>query len=187
MSMVNASEIGLRPLRAAFHSEASHENGLEFRWRGAIEESSTAFILEWMEQRLSQLNAGALNKKRILRVAIELLQNLHHHAKAPKEDVSFEIVSNDKSHWWIRTENSVSPAQEKYLQETLLELNAIDADQLRTIQRNKIAHQERSEHGGGGVGLNEMIRKSLGQMFVEFINCNSNQKNVIFITKLALK
>jgi len=187
MSMVNASEIGLRPLRAAFHSEASHENGLEFRWRGAIEESSTAFILEWMEQRLSQLNAGALNKKRILRVAIELLQNLHHHAKAPKEDVSFEIVSNDKSHWWIRTENSVSPAQEKYLQETLLELNGIDADQLRTIQRNKIAHQERSEHGGGGVGLNEMIRKSLGQMFVEFINCNSNQKNVIFITKLALK
>ena len=65
MSMVNASEIGLRPLRAAFHSEASHRNGLEFRWRGAIEESSTTFILEWMEQRLSQLDTGALNKKRI--------------------------------------------------------------------------------------------------------------------------
>ena len=75
----------------------------------------------------------------------------------------------------------------KYLQETLLELNAIDADQLRTVQRNKIAHQERSQHGGGGVGLNEMIRKSLGQMFVEFVNSNSNRKNVIFITKLALK
>ncbi|MDA8771608.1 DUF6272 family protein [Flavobacteriales bacterium] len=140
-----------------------------------------------MEQRLSQLNTGALNKKRILRVAIELLQNLHHHAKAPKKDVSFEIVSNDDSHWWIRTENAVSTEQEKYLQETLLELNAIDADQLRTVQRNKIAHQERSQHGGGGVGLNEMIRKSLGQMFVEFVNSNSNQKNVIFITKLALK
>ncbi len=41
-------------------------------------------------------------------------------------------------------------------------------------------------HGGAGVGLNEMIRKSLGQVYVEFISVNSDHRHVIFLTKLEL-
>ena len=177
MSLANPSEIGARPLRTDFDLEATIQDNMEFRWRGAVEESSTSFILDWVEQRLNAIESSALQKKRILRVAIELLQNLHHHAGYPKSNVSFEVVS----------ENPVSMEQETYLKETLRELNESDLNQLREIQRNKIAHQKRSEHGGAGVGLNELIRKSQGQVFVEFLNTNNDQRHVVFLTKLELK
>ena len=186
MSIANPSEIGARPLRLDYDREAATTDNREFQWRGPIEESSTDQIIEWMEHRLTEISAGSLQKKRILRVAIEVLQNLHHHAKSPETDVSFDIVSNHESHWWIRTENPVSQKQENYIKDTLETLSESDPNQLRAIQRNKIANQARSEHGGAGVGLNEMIRKSLGQLYVEFINVNSNQRHVIFLTKLEL-
>ena len=187
MSLANPSEIGARPLRTDFDLEATIQDNMEFRWRGAVEESSTSFILDWVEQRLNAIESSALQKKRILRVAIELLQNLHHHAGYPKSNVSFEVVSDQSTHWWMRTENPVSMEQETYLKETLRELNESDLNQLREIQRNKIAHQKRSEHGGAGVGLNELIRKSQGQVFVEFLNTNNDQRHVVFLTKLELK
>ncbi|MBV42864.1 MAG: hypothetical protein CL834_07510 [Crocinitomicaceae bacterium] len=186
MSMANPSEIGARPLRSDYDLEAATTNNREFQWQGPIEECSTDHIIQWMENRLTEIDAGSLQKKRILRVAIEILQNLHHHAKSPKADVSFEIVSDHASHWWIRSENPVSRQQENYIKETLKALSDSDPNQLRAIQRNKIAYEARSEHGGAGVGLNEMIRKSLGQVYVEFTNVNSSQRHVIFLTKLEL-
>jgi hypothetical protein len=35
--------------------------------------------------------------------------------------------------------------------------------------------------------LNELIRKSQGQVFVEFLNMNNDQRHVVFLTKLELK
>ena len=108
MSMANPSELGARPLRTDYDLEAALTDSLEFHWCGPIAESSTDYIMEWMENRLTEINAGGLQKKRVLRVAIEVLQNLHHHAKSPETDVSFKIVTNHNGHWWIRSENPVS-------------------------------------------------------------------------------
>lgn len=189
MSIANPTEIGPSHLRAAFASHRAEANGLEFRWNGKVQESTTAYILNWIEQRLEGLDSEALQKKRILRVAIEMLQNLHHHAQAPHDQIVFEVVTDRESAWWIRSENAISRQQMDYLQSTLHELSSIHPDELRTMQRDKIAHQGRSEHGGGGVGLNELIRKSLGQIYVEFINCNINKDahRVVFIIKLEWK
>ena len=184
--MANPSELGARPLRTDYDLEAALTDSLEFHWCGPIAESSTDNIMEWMENRLTEINAGGLQKKRVLRVAIEVLQNLHHHAKSPETDVSFKIVTNHNGHWWIRSENPVSQEQETYIKETLETLSESDPNQLRVIQRQKIAHQARSHHGGAGVGLNEMIHKSLGQVYVEFISVNSDHRHVIFLTKLEL-
>tara|TARA_B100000768_G_scaffold144098_1_gene136509 strand:- start:16857 stop:17420 length:564 start_codon:yes stop_codon:yes gene_type:complete len=187
MSVANPTEIGPRDLRAAYNLDAGQAKALEFLWRGNVQESTTAFVLEWMEHRLNELKAESLQKKRILRVAIEILQNLHHHAQSPHESISFEVVTNHSSTWWIRSENAITSEQESYLQQTLNALSAAHPDLLRTMQRDKIAHQERSEHGGGGVGLNELIRKSLGQVYVEFTSYNDFERRVVFITKLELK
>tara|TARA_Y100000385_G_scaffold228265_1_gene239407 strand:- start:591 stop:1160 length:570 start_codon:yes stop_codon:yes gene_type:complete len=189
MSIANPAQIGSSHLRAACVLHRAEANGLEFRWNGKVQESTTTYILDWIEQRLRRLDSEALQKKRILRVAIEMLQNLHHHAKAPHDQIVFEVVTDRKSAWWIRSENPISKQQMEYLQSTLNELSSIHPNELRTMQRDKIAHQERSEHGGGGVGLNELIRKSLGQIYVEFINCNKNKNayRVVFITKLEWK
>ena len=116
MSIANPTEIGPSHLRAAFASHRAEANGLEFRWNGKVQESTTAYILNWIEQRLKGLDSEALQKKRILRVAIEMLQNLHHHAQAPHDQIVFEVVTNRESAWWIRYENPISRQQMNYLQ-----------------------------------------------------------------------
>ncbi|MDA0304598.1 MAG: hypothetical protein O3B45_09580, partial [Bacteroidetes bacterium] len=53
---------------------------LELQWLGPIGESSIQYILQWLEARLQHTTCQPLQKKRLIRLVVELLQNLHHHA-----------------------------------------------------------------------------------------------------------
>ncbi len=53
---------------------------LETRWCGAVGEEVTRFVLQWLEERMNDLSLPTRQRKRIVHVSIEILQNIHHHA-----------------------------------------------------------------------------------------------------------
>ena len=64
------------------HSSARYstteQDTVELQWSGAIQDQTTDFLMQWMEVRLNQIGAQSLQKKRLIRVAIELLLSLIH-------------------------------------------------------------------------------------------------------------
>ena len=157
----------------------------EFQWNGAVHDESTRFVIHWMEERLEALNSSTLQRKRIVRVAIEMLQNLHHHAVEPKAEVTFAVHEQSNSHWILFSKNCIPLDQCSALNQRWESLKALCNQELRKQQRNQIASDDRSLHGGGGVGLNEIIRKSEGNADMLIVSGQS-QAWVTFIAELPL-
>lgn len=159
---------------------------IEFHWSGAVHDQTTRFIIEWMENRLDQLTSPALPKKRAVRVAVELLQNMHHHACPGSQQAVFEIHSIADDVWRLSTTNALTREKALALSETWTDLKAMCLEQLRTVQREKIAKDQRSEHGGGGVGLNEILRKADGHVEMN-IHHQAHESFVTFTAEIPIR
>ena len=64
---------------------------LELLWNGSIQESTVQYVLQWLERRLESSECLTLQKKRLVRVTIELLQNLYHHSPTESNHTRFLI------------------------------------------------------------------------------------------------
>lgn len=159
---------------------------VELEWNGPIKVQTTHFIMEWMENRLDQLDSPGLLKKRMVRVAVELLQNMHHHAAIGQESAKFEVRSVNGTHWLLVSKNALSSDKAEALRQTWQDLKAMCSEELRTMQRDKIAGEQRSAHGGGGVGLNEILRKAAGHVTME-INHQANDAYVTFTAEIPIR
>lgn len=172
------------------HSSArflpTEQHALELKWKGSIQDQTTDFLMHWMESRLEAVDAHSLQKKRIIRVAIELLQNMHHHALVHDTQPEFAVYSTPSITWRIEASNAIDHRCVKELQETWTKLKSKCQNELRSMQRDKLAGDSRSEHGGGGVGLNEILRKADGQVDMNIEN-RSEVACVTFSAEIPLQ
>ena len=175
-----------RSARPSVSHQSAHEGTIEFYWSGAVHDHTTRFIIEWLENRLDQLGSPALQKKRAVRVAVELLQNVHHHACSGSKQAEFKINGTTSGVWRLSTTNALPQEKAQALSEVWTDLKAMCLSQLRTVQREKIAKDERSEHGGGGVGLNEILRKSDGQVEMN-IHHQAHESIVTFTAEIPIR
>ena len=156
------------------HSSARYstteQDTVELQWSGAIQDQTTDFLMQWMETRLNEIGAQSLQKKRLIRVAIELLQNMHHHAISHDPQPEFAIYATTSAAWRIETSNAIDSHSAKELQQTWETLKSKCQNELRSMQREKLAGDARSGHGGGGVGLNEILRKADGRVDMNIEN-----------------
>lgn len=145
------------------HAMPDSEGTVEAYWNGKVDDHAIEHLLEWLEERLTTLNTPKLQHKRIIRVAVELLQNLHHHACGDSSLTYFRALKQGVL-WTLQTQNEISNTQSTILQERMNLLTAMSTDRIRTEQLDLLSSGNRSNHGGGGVGLHEIIRKSNGQV-----------------------
>ena len=61
-----------------------------------------------------------------------------------------------------RNLNAIDPAAQRCSKRETLKSKC--QNELRSMQREKLAGDARSEHSGGGVGLNEILRKADGRV-----------------------
>ena len=164
----------------------TEQDTVELQWSGAIKNQTTDFLMQWMEARLNQVGAQSLQKKRLIRVAIELLQNMHHHAISHDFQPGFAIYATASTAWRIETSNAIDPHNVAELQQTWQTLKSKCQNELRSMQREKLAGDARSEHGGGGVGLNEILRKADGHVDMNIEN-QAGLARVTFSAEIPLQ
>lgn len=142
--------------------------------------------MRWMESRLDQIGAQSLQKKRMIRVAVELLQNMHHHAVPNASLPRFTVYSTESETWRIEASNAINPTHVIALQKAWETLKSKCKNELRAMQREKLAGESRSDHGGGGVGLNEILRKAAGRVEMNIEN-KAEVTQVTFSAEIPLK
>lgn len=159
---------------------------VELQWNGVIQGNTTDFLMRWMESRLDQIGAQPLQKKRVIRVTVELLQNMHHHAIPHASAPRFTIYSTESDSWHIEASNAVNPIHVTALKESWESLKSKCNNELRSLQREKLAGDSRSDHGGGGVGLNEILRKTAGRADMNIEN-QAEVARVTFSAEIPLQ
>ena len=168
------------------HFHASQRAAVELKWSGAIQDHTTDFLMHWMESRLDQIGAQSLQKKRMIRVAVELLQNMHHHAIPHASAPRFTIYSTESETWRIEASNAIDPTHVTSLEKSWETLKSKCKHELRAMQRDKLAGDSRSDHGGGGVGLNEILRKAAGRVDMNIEN-QAEVARVTFSAEIPLQ
>ena len=163
---------------ASAQNQSAEQAAVELHWKGAIQNHTTDFLINWMESRLDHIGAQSLQKKRIVRVAVELLQNMHHHAIPHDSQPEFIIYTVASSSWCIEASNAIDPGNMEELKGAWTTLKSKCQRELRSMQREKLAGDSRSNHGGGGVGLNEILRKANG-------NVDMNIENLAELTRVT--
>ena len=169
---------------ARFHTTA--RAAIELQWNGVIQDHTTDFLMHWMESRLDQIGAESLQKKRIIRATVELLQNMHHHAIPHASLPRFSVYSTGSGSWCIEASNAIDRIHVEALKESWESLKSKCKNELRSLQREKLAGDSRSDHGGGGVGLNEILRKTAGRVDMNIEN-QAEVARVTFSAEIPLK
>ena len=133
---------------------------------GLIDESHVDGLMAEAERHCMAQEDGMVSRKRMLNVLIEGLENIRHHALADHEEASFAALVRDVRGFRLLFANAVPLATAALITHRIGILNEMDEADLKEHYLNLLGNSARSEHGGAGLGLLTMARKSVRPMAV---------------------
>jgi hypothetical protein len=141
-------------------------------------------VLVHLERTSFRKVADRLAQKRIFRVATELLQNMLHHALPATSCVFTVEVRRDR--WTLVARNPLSVETGEKLAARWEELTSAPYEALRERERDALAEEVRSEHGGGGLGLYEILRRADGGVNCECLSFDNGTAAVEFTAHILI-
>ena len=169
------------------HSQYSVAQGdmVIFSYKGVFKEQTSSHILNWIERYLnSNSTVTRPESKKIFKVAVELIQNLIHHATSSNSSFVFS-KSESENRFSLSSTNIVDTKQSDELVSALCAIKTISDDELRVLKKSVMENENRSNHGGGGMGLLELAKLSNGNIESELLP--SHQDKLLFCLTVHLK
>lgn len=144
-----------------FQSMGNHQ--LIFGYRGSLSNDLISALIQLVDSKLKELEAPFRQKKSVINILIEGLQNSLFHAienhNQKHQECVFLLNRKGKS-FVIRIGNYISADKESILKKKIEELNQLDADQIQQKYLDVLDHGQLSDKGGAGLGFLRMIRDS---------------------------
>ncbi|MCF8258954.1 MAG: SiaB family protein kinase [Flavobacteriales bacterium] len=146
-------------------------------FKGDVTSDLTASILQIIEQRLIEMHETPKLRKKVYNVLVECLQNLYHHIddvidngmpESDKRSAIFTIGHNNLG-YSITTGNYIDSAKVNGFAERLDRINSLSTDELKQFYKEVLSNDERSERGGGGLGMIDIARKTGKKLNYDFI------------------
>lgn len=138
-------------------------------FKGALTPELVTALLGAVEVQMTVLEPEQRLRKRVFNVLMECLQNLYHHkAKSARNglDDGMEgtqgvlMLARSDQGWQVLTGNFMAGHEVDRLKEQLERVNTLDGEQLRTFYMATLADGQYGQHGGAGLGLIDIARKS---------------------------
>ncbi len=158
----------------SFYRKMEH-NDVMLSFKGDVNSSMLDSMLMIMESKLEDLGEPSKVKKKVYNVLVECLQNLYHHRdemKRPgKEEESAAIFMIGKSEevYNIITGNYILSNRVDRLKKRIDQVNHLDKVGLKQLYKEVLNNAERSEKGGGGLGIIDIARKSGRELGYDFM------------------
>ncbi len=140
-------------------------------------------LMNLAEDKLDHYNTSLRNKKKILHILVEALQNIATHGyKDHSNTVAslFVIGMEGENKFFVLSGNTVSKESEEYLRDKLDHLNTLDSAELRAIYKHTMEHGEFTDKGGAGLGFIDIMRKSQSKLEYYFTPVTPTQSFFTF-------
>ncbi len=155
------SEVNHSSAFSHFQSMGSHQ--LIFAYRGSLSNDLISAVIQLVDSKLKELEAPFRQKKSIINILIEGLQNSLFHAIENNNQKNHECVfllSRQGKSFIIRIGNFIDRSHEDVLRNKINHLNSLDADQIQQMYLDVLDNGQLSDKGGAGLGFLRMIRDS---------------------------
>ncbi|MEZ4722670.1 MAG: SiaB family protein kinase [Flavobacteriales bacterium] len=159
------------------------EGEVIFSFNGEITEEVVGSTLKQIEVHLESNESDFKKGRKVYNVMVEALQNLYHHVeKAGNEEVvpgenqkkATFIISKIDDEYNILAANYVAKSNIPTLKARLDKINALDKDGLRDYYKEVLTNGQYSVHGGGGLGMIDIARKSGNALEYDFSDVGNN-------------
>jgi hypothetical protein len=151
-------------------------------FKGDITSDLTSSILGIIEQRLEEMNESPRLRKKVYNVLVECLQNLYHHIdsgvaahndETEKRSAIFMIGASNQG-YSITTGNYIDTERVSGFSGLLKRINSLTADELKQLYKDVLNNDQRSDKGGGGLGMIDIARKTGKKLNYDFIPVTEN-------------
>lgn len=145
-------------------------------FKGDVTSDLTASVLHIIEQRLIDMQESPKLRKKVYNVMVECLQNLYHHidaafdnnAKDPNKKTAIFMIGLNSRGYSITTGNYIETARVGSFSERLDRINSLSPEELKQFYKEVLSSDERSEKGGGGLGMIDIARKTGKKLNYDF-------------------
>ncbi len=161
-----------------YHRMESNKVVLSFK--GDVTSELMTSILQIIEQRMDDMNEAPRLKKKVYNVLVECLQNLYHHidevpsatSRNGSDRSAIFMVSLNKSGYSITTGNYILTDREEHFKGKLERINSLTREELKELYKEVLNSEERSDKGGGGLGMIDIARKTGNKLNYDFAPLN---------------
>lgn len=133
-----------------------------FDHQGLVDHGVVHRLLALAEETSLEAGDPVAARKRLFNVLTEGLENIHHHHLPDSAVASFARMVRAPWGYRLVMGNVVPAATAALLSHRVDILNEMDDAELKSQYLKLLSMQERTEHGGAGLGLITMARKSDG-------------------------
>lgn len=159
----------MAPCRASLplaECTAGPEVSVVFDHNGAVDHAMVEHLLGVAEQ--ASLTAGdpVALRKRLFTVLVEGLENMHHHGHEDFRDRAFALLTAGPDGYRMMLGNVLPVATAALLAQRVGILNEMREEDLKELHLQLLSDQGRTGHGGAGIGLLTMARKSTAPLRV---------------------
>lgn len=152
-------------------------------FHGEVSESRISEILGDVEKKLETAEEDFKKQRKVYNILVETLQNLYHHtdpfggdevADGEKKRVARFMLGKADEEYHILAANYIDSDNIAPLKARLDKINALDKDGLRDFYKEVLDNGQYSVHGGGGLGMIDIARKSRNKLEYDFTEINDD-------------
>tara|TARA_B110000211_G_scaffold230605_1_gene290420 strand:- start:1758 stop:2309 length:552 start_codon:yes stop_codon:yes gene_type:complete len=158
----------------SFYRKMEH-NDIMLSFKGDVTSEMLTSMLQIMETKLDNLGEPSKMKRKVYNVLVECLQNLYHHRDEMKrtgideESAAIFMIGRNDNGYNIVTGNYILTERVERLKSRIDHVNSLDRDGLKTLYKEVLNNDERSDKGGGGLGIIDIARKSGQNLVYDFM------------------
>lgn len=162
----------------SFYRKMEH-NDIMLSFKGDVTAEMLTSMLQIMETKLDNLGEPAKMKRKVYNVLVECLQNLYHHRDEMKrtgideESAAIFMIGKNNNGYNIVTGNYILSERVDKLKSRIDHVNTLDRDGLKTLYKEVLNNDERSDKGGGGLGIIDIARKSGQNLVYDFMEVDN--------------
>jgi hypothetical protein len=143
---------------------------LMFAYRGVVTSENSIPLLMLLEKEMENSEFGHVGRKRLFMFVLESLQNVSRHSDhASHSSMSIVVYSKTGSGYTVTTGNVLPVANINDLKSKLVEINSLNAEEIKNVYRQMLINSEFSDKGGAGLGLLEMAKKTGNKLDFDFV------------------
>jgi len=175
-------------------------NNILLSFKGEITSELVSSVLAIIEAKLEETDEKPATKRKVYNVLVEALQNLYHHmdsipstsssnadSTSGKARTAVFLIGRAEDGYVITTANYIVSENISKLKGRLDKINSLDREGLRAYYQETLDDGQFSIHGGGGLGMIDIARKSGHKLDYQFKEVSEEYSFFTLNIKIATK